>query len=169
MDNPIYEDKPPFSSSSYKDSLTKWFITSMPLWPVLLVYIVFFAYLIITHFRIDTSYYIFLYSFLFLLLLLELLTCATKHQIFKDTIRITRGWIFRFDIPFSNIENTREAVIKDLLGFHINFVPFTPGDDVVQITRKRGWKVNIIPGNRKLFLENLNKAMNEWKTHYVSY
>jgi hypothetical protein len=47
----------------------------------------------------------------------ELRIIATKHQIFSDRIRIGLGWIFHFDIPFSNIGNTREATLKDLWGF----------------------------------------------------
>jgi len=160
VDNLVYEDKPPFSSSE-SENLTKWLFTSIPMWPLLLVFIAYFVYLMITHFRIDAFYYIFLNSFLLLFLFFELLTTATRYQIFKDKITIIRGWIFHFDIPFTDIENTREAAIKDLLGLHINFVPFRPGDDVVQITRKRGWKINIIPSDRRVFLKNLNKAMDQ--------
>ena len=88
---------------------------------------------------------------------------ATKHQVLSDKIRIVLGWIFHFDIPFSNIENIKEATLKDLLGFHRSFIPFLSGNDVLQITRKHGLKVNIIPGNRTLFLENLNKSLDEWR------
>jgi len=169
MDNLVYEDKPPLSYGDYNRSLTKDFIIWLPMAPLYLAFIAFTIYIIIADFRITTQYFVFVYAFGFIFLLFWLLTLATKYQIFKDKLRITRGWIFRFDIPFTNIESVREAAIKDMLGFHLNFVPLRPGDDVVQITRKHGCKVNIIPTDRRVFLRNLNQALDDWKGHYVSF
>jgi len=133
------------------------------------VFLVLFAllFLVNTQIKQETIYQIFIYVFAIIIVLFYFGTWATKNQIFRDRIRVAVLLIFHFDIPFSNIESVREANLKALFGFHLNFIHPFSGYDVVQITRKHGLKVNIIPGNRTLFLENLNKAMAGWKKYYI--
>ncbi|MCJ7514560.1 MAG: hypothetical protein MUO89_01120, partial [Dehalococcoidia bacterium] len=52
---------------------------------------------------------------------------------------------------------------KDLWGLNLNLISAYSSDDILQITRKHGVKVNMNPTNRTLFLENLNKSLDEWR------
>ena len=164
MDNLIYEDKPwVLSEDSYVGG---WIKPLATLWPALLVFLALY-FLIVRQTSLEMQL-IFVLVGTLIILFLELETIASKYQIFNDRIRIV-GWIFRLDISFSNIETTRVATSKDLWGFHYNLIPVYSGDDVLQIIRKHGLKINIIPKNRKLFLAKLNKAMNDYRGHYVSF
>jgi hypothetical protein len=83
-----------------------------------------------------------------------------KYIIFDSKLRIALGGPFSFNIPFSNLETAREP---EGATFGINFHTCFSNQRVVQIVRKKGWYVNITPTDRDLFLEQLNKALNEWK------
>ncbi len=164
----VYEDDPIVPLSSYYvGNWMKFFFIRTPFWPIYLLLVPIMAFLFFTGNTMETWYVVIVATLV--ILLVNLATTIKKYQIFNDKMRISLGWTFHFDIPFNNIENAREVDLKDLWGLCLNFISNRPGDDAVQITRKRGWKVNIIPSNRKLFLENLNKAMNEFKGHYVSF
>lgn len=89
-------------------------------------------------------------------------TNPTKYQIFNDRIRIVCGYVFRFDIHFRNIENVTADTFRNLWGLNFNFINSFYDDDIVRIARKRGAKIYITPYKRTLFLENLNKAMDDW-------
>ena len=158
----LYEDKPwTVSASSYLGNWAKTFAFSLPLSPLLILFIAVLILLFIITPQKEI-HLIFASAATLLILFIVLRMITSKYQIFNDRIRIV-GWIFNLDIPFANIENIREASIKNLWGFHYNYIPVYSGNDVLQIIRKRGLKINIIPGNRKLFLENLNKAMADWR------
>jgi hypothetical protein len=88
----------------------------------------------------------------------------TKFQIFSDKIRIVLGYILHLDIPFINIENITPATWQDTWGLNFSFVNSFSSDDILRITRKHGVKVYITPWDRKLFLENLNKAFHNWNS-----
>jgi hypothetical protein len=89
----------------------------------------------------------------------------TKYQIFIDRISIVRYlFVPDFDIPFSNIESVTETTWVRTWGLNLNFINSTNSSDILRITRKRGAKVHITPFDRPLFLENLNKAMADWKS-----
>ena len=174
MDNLVYEDDPRDSSSDYSSgSWAKNFAPKTPFWPIYLlvfvgIYVIFFFRVFSRSIPLD-NYYIIITVGAFIILLMTLTATVQKYQIFKDKLRIRFGWVLHYDIPFSNIDNVKEGTPKDLLKLGLNFFANKSGNDVVQITRKRGWKVNIIPSNRKLFLKNLNEALNEFKGHYVSF
>lgn len=171
MDNLIYEDNPTVSFTSYyggswiKAFVYSWmkaFVYAIQMWPIFLALMILLVLVLIQIQQEDMRAIVAL-AFVLVIAFVELRTIPTKHQIFSDKIRIILGWIFHFDIPFSNIENSEEATLYDLWGFHLNFIPLFSGTDVVQIKRKRGLKVNIIPGNSTLFLENLNRALDDWR------
>jgi len=162
LDNLVFEDDPHVSSSSYSGKWMKGCALGIQWCPVVLVLLA-LLFLAVTQVRQEKVVLILGLASVFIFVFVQLRTIATKHQIFSDRIRIGLGWIFHFDIPFSNIENTRATTLKALWGFHRSFIPLYSGDDVVQITRKRGLKINIIPGNRNLFLKHLNKAMDDWR------
>jgi hypothetical protein len=83
-----------------------------------------------------------------------------KYLIFDSKFRIALGGPFSFTIPFSNLETAREPQGAT---FGINFPTCFSNQRTVQIIRKKGWYVNITPNDRDLFLENLNKALNDWR------
>ncbi len=83
-----------------------------------------------------------------------------KYQILDSKFRIVLGGPFSFNIPFSNLETAREPQGAT---FGINFATCISNERTVQIVRKKGWYVNITPTDRDLFLENLNKALAEWR------
>jgi len=176
MDNLVYEDDPRESSSDYSSSSGSWaknFAPKTPFWPIYLVaivgiFVIFFSHAFSRSIPFD-YYFPIITVGAFILLFIGLAATVQKYQVFKDRLSIRFGWVFHFDIPFSNIDSVKEGTPGDLLKLGLNFFSNRSGNDVVQITRKRGLKVNIIPSNRKLFLENLNKAMNEFKGHYVSF
>jgi hypothetical protein len=83
-----------------------------------------------------------------------------KYQILDSKFRIVLGGPFSFNIPFSNLET---AKAPQGATFGINFPTCISNERTVQIIRKKGWYVNITPNDRDLFLENLNKALNDWR------
>jgi hypothetical protein len=83
-----------------------------------------------------------------------------KYLILDSKFKIVLGGPFSFNFPFSNLET---ATAPEGATFGINFPTCFSNERTVQIIRKRGWYVNITPSNRALFLDNLNKALNEWR------
>jgi hypothetical protein len=83
-----------------------------------------------------------------------------KYLILDSKFRIVLGGPFSFTIHFSNLETAKEP---EGATFGINFPTCFSGERTVQIIRKKGWYVNITPNDRDLFLENLNKALNDWR------
>jgi hypothetical protein len=90
-----------------------------------------------------------------------------KYQIFENKIRIVCGSPFHFDVPFNNLEYGSEADQLDtwLPLFRWNFVTHRH-KNIVTIVRKNGMKINITPNNPELFLENLKKALADWRRIY---
>jgi hypothetical protein len=83
-----------------------------------------------------------------------------KYRIMDDKFKIALGGPFALNISFNKIKTARE--IKGMAA-GINFV--TSFKNGVEIVRKRGMNVNITPGDRELFLENMDKALNAWRNH----
>jgi hypothetical protein len=85
-----------------------------------------------------------------------------KYLILDSKFKIVLGGPFSFNIPFNNLETAREP---EGVTFGINFPTCFSGERAVQIIRKKGWYVNITPNDRALFLENLNKALDDWRKY----
>ncbi|MBM4446471.1 MAG: hypothetical protein FJ023_03850 [Chloroflexi bacterium] len=83
-----------------------------------------------------------------------------KYQILDSKFRIVLGGPFSFNIPFDNLET---AAKPEGATFGINFATCFSNERTVQIIRKKGWNVNITPSDRDLFLENLKKALIDWR------
>jgi hypothetical protein len=83
-----------------------------------------------------------------------------KYQIFDSKFKIVLGGPFSFTIPFSNLKASRAPKGAT---FGLNFATCFSSQRTVQIIRKKGWYVNITPSDRALFLENLNKALHDWR------
>jgi hypothetical protein len=83
-----------------------------------------------------------------------------KYQILNSKIRIVLGGQFYFNIPFDTLETVGKP---EGVSLGLNFATTFLSQHVVEIKRKKGMTVNITPDNRDLFLENLNKAVYDWK------
>jgi hypothetical protein len=88
-----------------------------------------------------------------------------KYQILDNKLRIMLGGHFTFNIPFDIIVTAGK---QEGISLGINFATTFVSDHVVEIKRKKGMNVNITPSNRDLFLENLNKAVSDWKRSAVN-
>jgi hypothetical protein len=82
-----------------------------------------------------------------------------KYQILENRLRIVLGGPFHFDIPLDNVEIARKP---EGVSLGINFVTCFSSKNAVEVIRKRGMRVAITPSDRDLFLENLNKVLNDW-------
>jgi len=83
-----------------------------------------------------------------------------KYQILDSKLRIVLGGQFSFNVPFDNLELAGK---QEGISLGLNFATTFVTEHVVEIKRKKGMNVNITPSNRDLFLENLNKAVYDWK------
>jgi len=83
-----------------------------------------------------------------------------KYQILNSKIRIVLGGQFSFNVPFDNLETARQP---EGVSLGINFATTFLSQHAVEIKRKKGMNVNITPNDRDLFLENLNKAVYDWR------
>jgi len=87
-----------------------------------------------------------------------------KYQILDSKIKIVLGGQFSFNVPFDNLELAGKP---EGVSLGINFATTFISEHIVEIKRKKGMKVNITPNDRDLFLENLNKAVYDWKRNNI--
>jgi hypothetical protein len=87
-----------------------------------------------------------------------------KYQILDSKLRIVLGGQFSFNVPFDNLELAGKP---EGVSLGLNFATTFLSQHVVEIKRKKGMNVNITPNNRELFLENLNKALHEWRRNNI--
>ena len=85
-----------------------------------------------------------------------------KYCILENKVKITLGGRFSFNISFNTIENAKSP---EGMAVGINFATSFSGKNAVQIVRRGKLNVNITPGNGSLFIENLDKALNSWRTN----
>ena len=83
-----------------------------------------------------------------------------KYQVLDSKLRIVLGGPFSFNIAFDTLESAGK---QEGVNFGLNFATTFMTEHIVEIKRKKGMTVNITPSNRDLFLENLNKAVLDWK------
>ena len=82
-----------------------------------------------------------------------------KYCIYEDRIKIVLGTPFSVSIRFDTIKYAGEPKGKLTVG--VNFV--TSFRNTVEIVKKKGMNVNISPGDREAFLENLTNALDNWR------
>jgi hypothetical protein len=87
-----------------------------------------------------------------------------KYQVLDSKLRIVLGGPFAFNVAFDTLETAGKP---EGVNLGINFATTFVSDHIVEIKRKRGMTVNITPSDRDLFLENLNKAVYEWKRNNI--
>jgi hypothetical protein len=88
-----------------------------------------------------------------------------KYLILNSKIKIALGGPFSVSIPFSNLETAGKPKGMSL---GINFATTFLSQHILEIKTKRGLNVNITPCDRELFLEHLNKALNEWRGNNIA-
>jgi len=88
-----------------------------------------------------------------------------KYQILDSKIRIVLGGTFSLNIPFENLGIAR---VPRGVSLGINFVTTFLSRHAVEIVRKKGMNVNITPGDRDLFLDNLNTAVRDWRRSNIA-
>ena len=94
-------------------------------------------------------------------LIVYCLVLPRKLFIYRDKIRI-KHTLFFYNIPFSKIESYAKS--KGLpLGNYLS--SSTSLKNQVEIVRKSGWKIRISPNRLDLFLEALNRAVEDWERY----
>jgi len=86
-----------------------------------------------------------------------------KYRILESKVKIVLGGPFSFDIPFDSIETARAPQGASV---GINFPSSFSSKNAVQIVRRKGLNVNITPSDREVFLENLDEALNSWRSQH---
>ena len=87
-----------------------------------------------------------------------------KYQVLESKLRIVLGGPFSFNVPFDTLENAGKP---EGVNFGINFATTFISEHIVEIKRKKGMTVNITPNDRDLFLENLDKAVDDWRRQNI--
>ncbi len=82
-----------------------------------------------------------------------------KYQVFEDHVGILLGGFFTVKIGFNQIE-TIEVTTKN--SFTLNLVT-SPARTYVRIVKKKGLSIAITPRNNDSFVENANRAWQQWK------
>ena len=81
-----------------------------------------------------------------------------RYQIFENRLRILLGGPLAINIPLSNIAQAKLASgSKAFAYWGIRLATST--HQVVEIVRKKGLNLVILPGNSDLFLEQLNQRL----------
>ena len=99
-----------------------------------------------------------LFASLAFILLLYWAVLPRRFQILEDRIKVVLGGPFSFSIHFDGIKTARK--VKGLAHFGINFATSV---NRIEMVRGRGMNVLLSPRNQDLFLENLNKALSNWR------
>ena len=83
-----------------------------------------------------------------------------KYQILDSKLKIVLGGPFSYIVPFDTLESAGKP---EGVNLGVNFATTFIVEHHLEIKRKKGMSVNITPNDRDLFLENLNKAIYDWK------
>ena len=83
-----------------------------------------------------------------------------EYQVYEDHLRIVLGGPFSVKVGFQNIKAVR---ITNRTGLTINFVTRIT-KSYVEIVKKRGWNIAIIPTDNDPFVENANRSLEQWLT-----
>ena len=156
MDKPIYEDEPSGGSAA--------FVCYQLILPGLVIFII----LMILIYSFNWGDWLFDHPFIFPIIyspafLFVWMRIPQKYQILDSRIKILLQGPFHFDIPFDDLIRAGEGE-EPGFWFHVGVNLITAmGKNNIYIVRKTRMTVNITPKDPKLFVENLNKAMDEWR------
>jgi hypothetical protein len=81
-----------------------------------------------------------------------------EYQVYDDHLCIALGRPFSVKVRFQNVKTVR---ITNQTGVTINFVTRITRN-YVEIVRKRGWSIAITPTSSDTFVENANRALEQW-------
>jgi hypothetical protein len=150
MDSVIYEDSPRYDT----------FLKAIIVLPVFFI-IAGIYYLFTGEVEAGTG----MFATTLLMVALYWAILPRKYRILDSKFKIVLGGPFSFNVPFDNLE---AAGAPEGATFGINFATTFISEHIVEIKRKRGLTVNITPNNRDQFLENLNKALTDWRRYNIA-
>lgn len=81
-----------------------------------------------------------------------------EYQVYEDHLRIALGGPFSVKVDFQNIKTVR---ITNRTGLTVNFVTRIT-KSYVEIVKKKGWSIAITPTDNDSFVENANRALEQW-------
>ena len=81
-----------------------------------------------------------------------------EYQVYDDHLCIALGRPFSVKVRFQNVKTVR---ITNQTGVTINFVTRITRN-YVEIVRKMGWSITITPTSSDTFVENANRALEQW-------
>ncbi len=81
-----------------------------------------------------------------------------EYQVYEDHLRIAMGGPFSVKVGFEDIKIVR---ITSRTGLTINFVTRIT-KNYVEIVKKTGWSIAITPTDNDTFVENANRALEQW-------
>ena len=81
-----------------------------------------------------------------------------KYQVYHDHLRIVLGGPFSMKIDFDKIKRVE---VTSTQAITMNFVTVLT-KSYVEIVRKQGLTIAITPRANDLFVDNANRALNEW-------
>ena len=81
-----------------------------------------------------------------------------EYQVYEDHLRIALGGPFSVKVGFKDIKIVR---ITSRTGLTINFVTRIT-KNYVEIVKKTGWSIAITPTDNDTFVENANRALEQW-------
>jgi len=147
MDKLVHEDKPQFSLLL---RIIVWFTIAIVLFMAL-----------VTLNNGDEDAYTMVGTAIFIVLVFWAVI-PRKYCIYEDKIKVELGKPFSLTVRFDNIKYAGKPRGKFTVG--INFV--TSFRNTVEIDPKKGMNVNITPGNREVFLDSLNGALERWREEH---
>jgi hypothetical protein len=113
----------------------------------------------------DTSGSLALLPEAFIVGLIFWLVFPREYQVYEDHLRIVLGGPFSVKVGFQNIKAIR---ITSRTGLTVNFVTRI-AKSYVEIAKKRGWSIAITPTANDSFVENANRALEQWlKTKHAT-
>jgi hypothetical protein len=95
--------------------------------------------------------------FIFILALIWFIM-PRKFLVMSDRLRLIMGASLGTNILYSNIKEIRKPATWDL---GVNYI--TSMKTPLEIVLKKGMNVSIAPEDRQLFLDDINRAMQEWR------
>jgi len=95
--------------------------------------------------------------FVFILAVIWLIM-PRKFLVMEDRLRIVIGASISFSICYSNI---REIGKPSTLALGVNYI--TSLKTPVEIVTRKGMNISIAPENRQAFLDDINRAIQEWR------
>jgi len=106
----------------------------------------------------DTSGSLALLPEAFIVGLIFWLVFPREYQVYEDHLRIVLGGPFSVKVGFHNIKAIR---ITSRTGLTVNLVTRI-AKSYVEIAKKRGWSIAITPSANDSFVENANRAFEQW-------